>query len=140
MGSRGWTTIFRWTKAHAGTTGNELAYKLAVETSSKTEIPISYNTKPNSSIKLELVENSNVTWQKEWETIKKGSTKKEFFPTVAESLESKRNFTQNLTTIVTGHGNIKSYLHRFRIIEAQDSPYGNGNQTVEHILFECGIL
>ena len=45
-----------------------------------------------------------------------------------------------LTTLVTGHGNIKSYLHRFRIIEAPDFPCGNGNQTAEHILLECGIL
>jgi len=39
MGNRGWTTRFRWTKAHAATTGNELADKLAKEASSKTEIP-----------------------------------------------------------------------------------------------------
>jgi len=50
------------------------------------------------------------------------------------------NFTQNLTTIVTGHGNIKLYLHWFRCIEALDCPWGNGNQTVENILLECGIL
>jgi len=41
---------------------------------------------------------------------------------------------------VTGHGNIKSYLHGFRIIEAPDCPRGNGNQTAEHILLECRIL
>jgi len=41
---------------------------------------------------------------------------------------------------VTDHGNIKSYLHRFRIIEAPDCPSGNGNQTAEHTLLECGIL
>jgi ribonuclease HI len=35
MGSRGWTTRFRWTKAYVGTTGNELADKLAKEASSK---------------------------------------------------------------------------------------------------------
>ena len=65
---------------------------------------------------------------------------KEYFPTVAESLQMKINFSRNLTTIVTGHGNIKSYLHGFRIIDAPDCPCGNGNQTVEHILLECGIL
>ena len=31
MGSRGWTARFIWTKAHLGTTGNELADKLAKE-------------------------------------------------------------------------------------------------------------
>ena len=39
IGCRGWTTRFRWTKAHEGTTGNELADKLGKEASSKTEIP-----------------------------------------------------------------------------------------------------
>ena len=52
----------------------------------------------------------------------------------------KINLTQHLTTLVKGHGNIKSYLHRFRIIEESDCPCGNGNQTAEHILLECGIL
>jgi hypothetical protein len=42
--------------------------------------------------------------------------------------------------MVTGHGNIKSYLHRFKIIDAPDSPCGKGNQTTEHILLECEIL
>ena len=71
---------------------------------------------------------------------KKGTTTKEYFPTVVERLKMKINPTQHLTTLVTGHGNIKSYLHRFRIIEAPDCPFGNGNQTAEHILLECGIV
>ena len=70
----------------------------------------------------------------------KGTTTKEYFPTVVERLKMKINLTQHSTTLATGHGNIKSYLHRFRVIEAPDCPCGNGNQTAEHILLECGIL
>ena len=62
------------------------------------------------------------TWQKEWETTNKGTTTKEYFPTVVERLKMKINLTQNLTTVVTSYGNIKSYLHRFRIIEAPNCP------------------
>jgi len=80
-----------------------------------------------------------VTWQKEREKTKNRSTTKEYFPTVAERLQTKIKFTQNLTTIVTCQGEIISYLYRFRIVEAPDCPCGNRNQTVEHILFECGI-
>jgi len=42
--------------------------------------------------------------------------------------------------MVTGHGNIKSYLHRFKIIATPNCPCGNGNQTTEHILLECATL
>jgi hypothetical protein len=42
--------------------------------------------------------------------------------------------------MVTGHGNIKSYLHRFKIIDAPGCPCGNDIQTTEHILLECAIL
>ena len=40
--------------------------------------------------------------------------------------------------MVTGHGDIKTYLYRFKIIEAPNCPCGNDNQTAEHI--ECAIL
>jgi len=42
--------------------------------------------------------------------------------------------------MVTGHGNIKAYLYRFKIIGAPNCPCGNDNQTAEHILLECSIL
>jgi hypothetical protein len=42
--------------------------------------------------------------------------------------------------MVTGHGNIKSYLHRFKIIEEPNCPCGHGNQTTEHKLLECAVL
>jgi hypothetical protein len=42
--------------------------------------------------------------------------------------------------MVTGHGNIKSYLHSFKIIDAPDCPCGNDNRIKEHILLECAIL
>ena len=71
---------------------------------------------------------------------KEGMYNKRILPDSSGETTNEINFTQNLTTIVTDHGNIKSYLHRFRIIEAPDRPCGNGNQRAENILFECGIL
>jgi hypothetical protein len=42
--------------------------------------------------------------------------------------------------MVTGHGNINSYLYRFNIIEAPNCPCGNNNQTTDHLLLECVLL
>jgi len=56
-------------------------------------------------------------WQREWDQTTKGRTTKEYFLVVAERLKMKINITQNFTSIVTGHGNISSCLHRFKIIE-----------------------
>jgi hypothetical protein len=52
----------------------------------------------------------------------------------------KINVTQNFTTMVTGHGNIKSYLYHFKIIETPTCPCGNRDQTIDHLLFECDLL
>jgi hypothetical protein len=52
----------------------------------------------------------------------------------------KINNTQNFTSTVTGQGNIKSYLHRFKIIETPVCPCGTKDQTIDHLLFECELL
>jgi ribonuclease HI len=57
--TRKWKIRFRMVKAHAGTSGNELADKLAKEASGKTYLPISYNRVPKSVTKREL-ENTSV--------------------------------------------------------------------------------
>ena len=78
-------------KSHAGTSGNELADKLAKQVSGKTEIPISNNRVPKSAIKRDLEETSMENWQSEWETTNKGGITKEYFPKVAERLHTKIN-------------------------------------------------
>jgi len=140
MEIREWRIRFRWIKAHAGKSGNELADKLAKEASGKTELPTSHNRVLKSAIKKDLERISLEKWQREWETTNKGGIAKEYFLEVRERLHTKINLTQNFTTIVMGHGNIKSYLHRFKIIDIPNCPCGNGNQTSEHILLECAIL
>ena len=103
-------------------------------------MPISYNRITKSVIKKDLEDTSVEIWQREWETTNKGRITKDYFPKVVERLHAKIHLTQNFTTIVTGHGKIKAYLYRFKIIEAPNCPCGNNNQTAEHILLECAIL
>jgi len=50
------------------------------------------------------------------------------------------NATPNFTAIVTGHGNIKSYLYKYKIIDNSMCLAKKVNQTVDHILFDCTLL
>jgi len=92
---------------------DELADKLAKEASGKTDLPISHNRVLKSVIKRDLENTSVETWQREWDTTTKGRTTKDYFPNVAERLHTKIHLTQKFT-MVTGHGNIESYLHRLK--------------------------
>jgi hypothetical protein len=52
----------------------------------------------------------------------------------------KLNQTENLTTILTGHGNIKAYLKLFQISDDSTCPCGKGEQTTDHIIYDCDRL
>jgi hypothetical protein len=51
----------------------------------------------------------------------------------------KDSSTPNFTTILTGHDNINSYLHKFNIIENPGCPCNKGDQTVDHIIYSCKL-
>jgi hypothetical protein len=57
-------------------------------------------------------------FQREWDTtsIKRESTKI-FFPTVKERISKRLPMYINVSTIVTGHRKLRSYYHRFKIID-----------------------
>jgi hypothetical protein len=50
------------------------------------------------------------------------------------------DYTRNFTTMVTGHGNIRSYLHRFKILDTPTCSCGTNDQTIDHLLHECELL
>jgi hypothetical protein len=62
---------------------------------------------------------SGTLQQSEWHLTTKGAIAKSFFPNIAERLKQKFNVTPNFTPLVTEHGNVKAYLHKYKI---QESP------------------
>jgi hypothetical protein len=46
----------------------------------------------------------------------------------------------NLSTIITGHGKLRAYFHRFKIIEVPTCPCEMSPQTADHVLWECELL
>ena len=47
---------------------------------------------------------------------------------------------QQLTTMLTGHGNTKAYLYRFKLITSPSCPCGKNDQTTYHLLYKCDLL
>jgi hypothetical protein len=73
---------------------------------------------PKSAVLCELNEQSVKQWQSEWERTPKIAITKYFFPKIADRMKLRINATPNFTTIVTGHGNIKTHLFKYKIIES----------------------
>jgi hypothetical protein len=126
-------------KAHAGHRGNELADQLAKEAARNKNIDECSNTFPKSAVMCELKEQSVKEWQNEWERTTKGSITKSFFTKIVNRMKLTINATPNFTAIVTDHGNIKTYLHKFKIIQSPTCSCKQGEQSVEHILYDCKL-
>jgi len=88
----------------------------------------------------DLEEESVKKWQRKWTQTTKGRTTKEYFPDVSERLKMKLQRTQNFTTIVSGQGKTRDYLHGFKIIEEPTCPCGKEDQTTDHIIYACERL
>ena len=96
---------------------------------SDSEAQITFNRIPISTLLSEIEEEAKQKWQKEWEEGTKAAITKEFFPEVQDRQELKIVINPVFTTMVTGHGKTRSYLHRFRILEHATCPCGKGEKN-----------
>jgi hypothetical protein len=117
MNKKNWKIQFKWVKAHVGIFGNEIADRLAKKATQNYDV--TYRMIPKSSIKRDIKKEKKEDirkWQHQWEETTKGAITKELFPVVERRLTVILNLSPKVTTIMTGHGNIRSYLHRLKII------------------------
>jgi len=91
-------------------------------------------------VKSELSENSEMKWQTEWDRTTKGVTTKLYLPKVADRLKLKISVTPNRTMMATGHGNIKTYLYKYKIVDSPMCPCKIGEQTTDRILYDCDLV
>jgi hypothetical protein len=47
------------------------------------------------------------------------------------------HLTPKLTAVLLGHDETRAYLHRFKLREEATCICGKGNQTMDHLLFNC---
>jgi len=62
-----------------------------------------------------IQEKGEPQWQQEWNVSTKGETTKSFFPDIGERKSKRLQMGIDLSMIVTGHGPLRSYYHRFKI-------------------------
>jgi hypothetical protein len=62
-----------------------------------------------------------------------------FFPVIRDRLKMKIK-TSPIFTMTMRHRNLKSHLHKFKIIEWPTSPCGKAEQTVDRLLLQCELL
>ena len=87
------------------------------ETANSKRINECYNRIPKSAVLSELNKQSVTQWQNKWDRTTKGATTKSFFPKIPDRLKMRISVTPNFTTLITGHGNIKTYLYKYKIID-----------------------
>ena len=120
-----------------GHSGSELADKI-VKAANNSEI--CFNKIPKSSIERLESQKSIAKWQHQWDNCTNGHITKEYFPEITDRLKMHIKLTPNFTAMVTAHGKTKAYLHRFKIIQSPECVCANGDQTAEHLIFDCEKL
>ena len=117
-----------------------MANQKAKEAARNKNIEECYIKIPKSVVMSEQKEQSVKWWQREWTETSKGAITKAFFHKIEDGLKFRINVTPNFTAIATGHGYIKAYLYKYKIIDDPTCPCRKGPQTVQHIIFDCPLL
>jgi len=79
-------------------------------------------------------------WEQQWIDTRKGAVTKAFFPSVRKRLTQKIPVFPELTSMLTGHGKIGSYLYRLGLTDNPIWPCEEEEQTVNHLTFKCKKL
>jgi len=134
-----WTMHFGWVKGHVGIEGNGLVDRLAKEAAVE-DGPVVYDKMLREAIITREKENGLHMWQRQWMNTGKGAVTKAFSPSVRNRLRQKIPIFPEFTTMVTGHGKLGSYLHRFGLIDNPKCPCEEEEKTTNHLIFHCKIL
>jgi catechol-2,3-dioxygenase len=96
-------------KVHNDNLGNEIEDQLAINAGSRRDGETAYSRIPKGAVIKVIQEKGEQQWQQEWNVSTKGETTKLFFPDIGERKSKRLQMGINLSTVVTGHGTLRSY-------------------------------
>ena len=79
-------------------------------------------------------------WQQQWTDTGKGAVTKAFFPSLRNRLRQKIPVFSEFVRMTRGQGKLRSYLHRFVLIDNAMCPCEEEEQTTDHVIFKCNKL
>ena len=131
---------FGWVKGHSGIEGNAMLDRLA-KAAAVEDGPVVYDKISREAIMTRVRENGLQLWQQKWTNTGKGAVTKAFYPAVRHRLRQKIPVAPEFTSMVTGHGKLRSYLYRFRLTDNPTCPCEEAeDQTTDHLIFRCKKL
>jgi hypothetical protein len=104
------------------------------------DIAVSFNRIPTSTLHSELKEVVIQKWQSDWDKCTKAAITQEFFPNARDRLNMKISINPNFTATVTGHGRTGAYRHRFKLTDNATCPRNKEDQTIDHLIYRCTLL
>ena len=136
-----WTIHFGWVKVHIGIEGNKEADRLAKEAAQDDDDQnMVFDRIPVTTVANEIYKKGLIQWQGQWNSTGKGATCRSFFAVLEQRLKLKISIAPEFTAIVTGHGETKAHLHRFKLAGNSTCPCNEGQQTTEYLIYECKNL
>jgi hypothetical protein len=111
-----WTIYFGWVKGHSVIERNELVDRLA-KAAAVEDGPVIFDKTPKELIVTRAKENGLTLWQQQWTNTVKGAVTKAFFPSVRNRLRQELPVSPEFTSMVTGHGKLRTFFHRSGIAD-----------------------
>ncbi|XP_023235525.1 uncharacterized protein LOC111634923 [Centruroides sculpturatus] len=130
--------IFSWIPGHSGSQGNSRADKLAANNN---QLSISFDKIPINHIHKYIKDNTIKEWQREWTQSSTGRTTYQFIPSITNrQTMSYLTPTYSMTQLLTGHGNLPSYLHKIKKKSSDNCSCDDMTKCdIEHILLYCPL-